>query len=318
MLAALAAELATSPWADDLQVTVVGCLPSLPAALGAGRVRHLPTLDLLLPPWNSRPPTCARRWQHTTCATCSRPVPPVPTNTCRATPGPPSWCSSAAPSSPTAAADSRQCCTSSRVSIAAVTTDAVTITPWQLQLGANNPSPDALAVLAPLGLTLRPQQLTAADLEQLLGLLVTADQPATAPPTPPGSSELVTDEPTVAELGSNLVGTALPEPATDATPAEPVTPTDEPRESARPLVQILGPVDVLHPRGQIEPSKRRQLTEIAAFLALYPGADHHGLSEAIWPGARAVENTRNTALSKLRKWLGSSDDGTDYVPPRRQ
>jgi DNA-binding SARP family transcriptional activator len=58
----------------------------------------------------------------------------------------------------------------------------------------------------------------------------------------------------------------------------------------------------------------RQLTEIAAFMALNPGSDHHGLSEAIWPGARAVDNTRNTAVSKLRKWLGAAEDGSDYVP----
>ena len=35
VLAALAAELATSRWADDLQVTLVGCLPTLPTATPA-------------------------------------------------------------------------------------------------------------------------------------------------------------------------------------------------------------------------------------------------------------------------------------------
>lgn len=71
---------------------------------------------------------------------------------------------------------------------------------------------------------------------------------------------------------------------------------------------------MLQTRGTVERGKQRQLTEIAAYLALHPGLDHTHLSEAIWPGARALDNTRNTALSKLRKWLGATADGEDYVP----
>ncbi|MEV0892995.1 LysM peptidoglycan-binding domain-containing protein [Promicromonospora sp. NPDC050262] len=40
-LAALAVELATSLWADDLQVTVVGTLGDLPGVVDTGRVRHV-------------------------------------------------------------------------------------------------------------------------------------------------------------------------------------------------------------------------------------------------------------------------------------
>lgn len=40
-LAALAVELATSLWADDLQVTVVGMLGELPGVVDTGRVRHV-------------------------------------------------------------------------------------------------------------------------------------------------------------------------------------------------------------------------------------------------------------------------------------
>ncbi|MFI6424913.1 LysM peptidoglycan-binding domain-containing protein [Promicromonospora sp. NPDC050880] len=43
-LAALAIELATSLWADDLQVTVVGALGELPGVVDTGRVRHVPSL----------------------------------------------------------------------------------------------------------------------------------------------------------------------------------------------------------------------------------------------------------------------------------
>jgi nucleoid-associated protein YgaU len=43
-LAALAVELATSLWADDLQVTVVGTLGELPGVVDTGRVRHVSSL----------------------------------------------------------------------------------------------------------------------------------------------------------------------------------------------------------------------------------------------------------------------------------
>lgn len=47
-LAALAVELATSLWADDLQVTVVGTLGELPGVVDTGRVRHVSSLAGIL------------------------------------------------------------------------------------------------------------------------------------------------------------------------------------------------------------------------------------------------------------------------------
>jgi DNA-binding SARP family transcriptional activator len=66
----------------------------------------------------------------------------------------------------------------------------------------------------------------------------------------------------------------------------------------------------------VEPTKRARLLEYAAFLALNPGASHTAIDEAIWPGRRgeANLNTRNTATSKLRAWLGKTPDGEDYLP----
>lgn len=48
LLAALAFELATSSWADDLTITLVGVCPELPAALGVDRARHLDHIDELI------------------------------------------------------------------------------------------------------------------------------------------------------------------------------------------------------------------------------------------------------------------------------
>ncbi|KDA06946.1 hypothetical protein DC31_00175 [Microbacterium sp. CH12i] len=47
-LTALALELATSAWAENLQVTLVGVASGLPEAIGSGRVRHVDTIDTLL------------------------------------------------------------------------------------------------------------------------------------------------------------------------------------------------------------------------------------------------------------------------------
>lgn len=45
---ALAVELTTSQWADDLQVTLVGLADGLPTALDTGRIRHVDDIDTLL------------------------------------------------------------------------------------------------------------------------------------------------------------------------------------------------------------------------------------------------------------------------------
>lgn len=47
-LAAIAVELSTSPWAEELTVTLVGVAPGLAGALGTGRVREIADVDVLL------------------------------------------------------------------------------------------------------------------------------------------------------------------------------------------------------------------------------------------------------------------------------
>lgn len=47
-LTGLAVELATSQWAEDLRITLVGIAPELPEALDTGRFRHVDNIDTLL------------------------------------------------------------------------------------------------------------------------------------------------------------------------------------------------------------------------------------------------------------------------------
>jgi hypothetical protein len=54
-----------------------------------------------------------------------------------------------------------------------------------------------------------------------------------------------------------------------------------------------------------------RLTELAALLALVPASTAASIDEAIWPDRRSesIQNTRNTAVSRLRRWLAGDHDG---------
>ncbi|MGY3677341.1 LysM repeat protein/DNA-binding SARP family transcriptional activator [Streptomyces sp. TE33382] len=128
---------------------------------------------------------------------------------------------------------------------------------------------------------------------------------------------------------------ARPADPADAAPARPAarvtavtsgvlaalnTPPDPP---SAPQIRVLGPVDVISTLGKVESYRRNGLTEIAAWLALHPGKSRHELDEAIWPGQRILSDTRNTAISKLRAWLGrdpllaADDPSGAYLPTIR-
>ena len=83
-----------------------------------------------------------------------------------------------------------------------------------------------------------------------------------------------------------------------------------------PLIKVLGPVEMDNAAGKVESTKKARLLEYAAYLALNPGSSHTSIDDAIWPNRRSEDNlnTRNTATSKLRTWLGKNLDGEDYLP----
>lgn len=113
-------------------------------------------------------------------------------------------------------------------------------------------------------------------------------------------------------------------PAVDETLAEP---TDEPTTAQEapvrpmplptPRILVLGPVDLVNAEGKVEPTKRSRLLEYAAYLVLTPGATHTAIDNAIWPDRKNEDNlnTRNTATSKLRRWVGADPlNGDEYLP----
>ncbi|MFD4610014.1 LysM peptidoglycan-binding domain-containing protein [Streptomyces sp. NPDC058440] len=92
-----------------------------------------------------------------------------------------------------------------------------------------------------------------------------------------------------------------PSAATSTVLAALATPPAEPED---PQVQVLGPVTLAGAQGRVGSNRRNHLLEIAAWLVLHPGLGRQDLDNAIWPGLRKTSSTRNTAMSRLRSWLG--------------
>ncbi|MFE5309865.1 LysM peptidoglycan-binding domain-containing protein [Isoptericola sp. NPDC056605] len=147
----------------------------------------------------------------------------------------------------------------------------------------------------------------------------------TEPETSPGAPAVAVASDAAVEAGeeaaADVVELAPAETAEGVDePAAATEPDDEPAdEDETPRVVVLGPVDLLNPGGKVEPSKRARLLEYATYLALHPGATHTAIDDAIWPDRRTEDNlnTRNTATSKLRRWVGKTPDGQDYLPPHQ-
>jgi DNA-binding SARP family transcriptional activator len=90
--------------------------------------------------------------------------------------------------------------------------------------------------------------------------------------------------------------------------------TADAAEPSIPYVRLLGRVEVLGLRDGKQDSRRRQLTEVAAWLVLNPGSSRLEFDEAMWPGTRVDNQGRNTLMSRARRWLGDKPDGSPYLP----
>lgn len=316
VMAALAVELATSPWADDLQVTLVGTCADLASGLDTGRVRHLPSVGTLLD-------ELSLRAEHDRAALTDSGAQSLDEARVRGL-APAAWTPEIVLlAEPLTSAQHEQLIDLvdelPRVAVAAVTNDDDAPSTWSLELDADDPD---VAVLQPVGVEVSPQRLDDDQYRRILDLLGIAEQASVAVPTPEpepiAPDGPVTEAPVGAPVDSPprpLVGSTVtstpPAPSVADLDAE-LARLDTPRDG--PTILLLGPVEVDNATGPIEQSKYRQLTEIAAYIALNPGLGHAALDEAIWPGNRVTQNTRNTAISKLRRWFGSDGRGEDYLP----
>jgi DNA-binding SARP family transcriptional activator len=310
IMAALAAELATSLWSDDLRVTTVGALHHLAEVLDGGRIRHVEgtaqLIDELLAEVRSRAE--ADRTAFRAVGTPSLP------EARRTGVAEGSW----APeilliATPLSAEQLERLALlvseEPRVAVAAVTSSGPPLTEWAVHV---DPGDREHAILEPVGLGIAHQRISGRDYPHVLDLLRSAAAPAMA-----AEPSWVVDQNT---NGPFVDGIPRPvEKQSDAGDLEvPAgtrnTPALVDTAPEVPLVAVLGPVEIQHAPALAEPNKRGQLTALAAYLALYPGRSREAVDEALWPGTRVALATRNTAMTKLRNWLGADAHGTDYVP----
>lgn len=319
-LAALTVELATSTRADDLQITLVGTCPDLPAALGVDRVAHTTDLHRLL--------TELAAWATSlrTALTAAGLDGPGAARAAHVLPD--AWCPRVVLVGTDLTDVQRDrllalVTSEPRLPLAVVTGGPQPLDEWVLTCRPD----DGLATLEPAGLTLRPQTLPAAVYEQMLNVLRTAAAPATTPPAPSRTLDHGAQEPRLQDPDLPPADNAYPPDVAGTGPADPqdhskadAVPT-QPAEatSSTPTIRVLGTVDITGARGELSASSHRaRLTEALAFMALHPHEDHFLLDEAIWPGDRVPDSRRNQLISRARRWLGTDDDGASFVPPVHQ
>lgn len=144
-----------------------------------------------------------------------------------------------------------------------------------------------------------------------------APLPVSTPPpatSEPAAAPVGMKEPAPAEadpvVGRPLAATppvAVPGPAPAADAAE------APHDSA-PTVLLLGRVVIEGAAGRIDSNRQSAAIELVSYLALNPGADHHAVDDALWPGRLVNKQMRNAVISRTRSWLGKNADGEAFFP----
>ncbi|MGW6571886.1 LysM peptidoglycan-binding domain-containing protein [Streptomyces sp. NPDC054945] len=146
-----------------------------------------------------------------------------------------------------------------------------------------------------------------------------APLPASAPPpampeTTAAAPVLTKEEPAPAEAGP-AAGSPLPAPLPVQVPGPAPTADDaEAPYTTAPTVLLLGRVVIEGAAGRIDSNRQSAAVELVSYLALNPGADHHAIDDALWPGRLVNKQMRNAVISRTRSWLGKNADGDAYFP----
>jgi LysM repeat protein len=78
------------------------------------------------------------------------------------------------------------------------------------------------------------------------------------------------------------------------------------------LVRLMGPVEI---EGVKQPIDRRKAVELVVYLATHPrGLDDERLKTALWPDERAPQASFNTTVTRARSRLGTAADGSYHLP----
>lgn len=323
-LTALAVELATSQWSEDLQITLVGVAEGLPRLLDTGRVRHVDDIDELLKNLRGQADAVSDALDELGVDSIEQ---ARSLNSAAEAWVPEIVILSELPDPETQQQLAELVSQLPRVGVATITNGHLT-GEWAFTLD----SAEQAALTLPEGrgeLPLTPQVISADEYTRLLSLMSSTEQPAQDGPEWGHNidrSEVDIDD-VAQHLLEDTTNADQPEPAEEV-PAQ----QSEAEEISNtlggdaPYVQLLGPVSVIGARGE-EPrtstgSTIVRTTEFVSFLALNPGSSADDVHAALWPGKDPAGKTaaanRNGQMSKARKWLGNDNEGQPLIPPVTQ
>ncbi|SEP83219.1 LysM peptidoglycan-binding domain-containing protein [Microlunatus flavus] len=171
-------------------------------------------------------------------------------------------------------------------------------------------SQDGAATLRPDGVRLLPQTLAAAALDQVVELVGVTGSEVTHP-APWWSTDDPPEAPpdNVTYLGRRRRTDETDEQERRA--AVQARMTEAADGTARhPLLRLIGPVDLVGATGTPPTRAAKQCLEYCAWLLEHPGAT----AQAMATGLLVAEGTRRSNMSRLRSWLGDGADGEPYLP----
>jgi LysM repeat protein len=302
LLAAMAVELSFSPWADEMIITLVGGGERLPQALGKHNVIRTRDPAGLLDRLEQR---AARQREHRRYEVLSQHrIDPDLAD---------AWAPEIVMVEQELTATQRDRLNAlinaePKVTMAAVVAGPLPDAAWSLR--GNGSSAEPRAVLEPAGISLSPQLLEPSELTALVDLIeVTGSEETT--PAPWWSEVEVQPEPppdNVTYLDSRLTtwGTANDEERALIMEAA----MDPGRTVHHPVLQLLGPIELLGATGPVPPRAAKQCLEYCAWLLENPGTTAQAMVTAL----AVAEGTRRSNMSRLRSWLGTSPDGEAYLP----
>lgn len=300
VLTALAVELASSRWSEELLVSLVGFAPELPEAFNTGRCRYFNTAEDLIADLEARAERLAEDletegYESTKDARVAHP---------HAESWPPEIILlDTPPQKDTAVRLAQVVEKTPRVGIAAITQGHLT-GDWALEVNG-----DGRAVLSPTGIEFAAQVVTEEKYQHILTALGIAEQapvqakPVEVPaPEKPAVSAVETESPIkLKDHAKNIA-------------EEEVTVT----LPSAPFIRVLGAVAIENPCGNLPASSKGSMAttrEIITYLALHPNANTEQYDAALHFNQRVTSNNRNPKISNARKFLGTSPEGEQYLLP---
>ncbi|HET9873251.1 MAG TPA: LysM peptidoglycan-binding domain-containing protein [Propionibacteriaceae bacterium] len=314
-MVAMVTELASSPWAEELTLTLVGACPGLSEAVGRHNVARADDLDRVLERLEQRAAAQRAHDQHGRWHR-QRIDPDL------AEPWVPEvvFIGQELGESQRRRLDALTTA-EPRATIAAVIAGGASQATWSLDLegaarqaGADLPTATPTGRLQPVDVPLVPQLIQPPAGDAVLSLLGATGSELTEPaPWWPEPTESPPDS-----SGSNIRYLAAGEDARDRGTAREAERRWNDMDAAgitnasvhSPVLLLLGPIELVGAAGPVPARAARQCMEYCGWLLEHRGATAQQMAASLL----VAEGTRRSNMSRLRSWLGCGPDGEPYLP----